>query len=444
MRSRALLLAWFALAAGPAGLGGCTESNDGVNPAFPNGGLLLAASPAPQSAYEALQGFYARPTEAGPFTDRIVAKASPRTLSLFFDRDASYAILRAGCSPYDGRLVLEGYWRRGLRSDRGLLRLFVAPAEYGRALCAGVAPRDALPPGERASLAGAWSAGDAVPHVPVRFAFDGPLLPFRDRFLTVGHRAGCFPQFDCGASGNSLETIRLAQALGSDAIEVDVRVTRDGVPILYHDARFDAYLARGRFCVGAVKDNTFAEVRASCRLAQGELVPTLQEALEVAYVETSLLGLYLDTKTKDAIPAEVELALAYRDRADADGRPFRVVVGITNDEVAEAFAAVAPPGTPCLVEHSLDVARRLGCAIYSPTWTAGPRVAEVEAAQAEGRAVFFWTVNGIEIIDTMLTEARPNGLVTDRPGLVFYRYQTLGIEPRAPLPWPGGLSERAP
>ena len=47
--------------------------------------------------------------------------------------------------------------------------------------------------------------GDDVPHTPFAMTYARPLRPWRGRFAAIGHRAGCFPQYDCGASGNTVE-----------------------------------------------------------------------------------------------------------------------------------------------------------------------------------------------------------------------------------------------
>ncbi|MHB1328839.1 MAG: glycerophosphodiester phosphodiesterase, partial [Gemmatimonadales bacterium] len=60
-----------------------------------------------------------------------------------------------------------------------------------------------------------------------------PLLD-PDRHLIVGHR---------GASGsapeNTVASFDLAVALGAEAFELDVRITADGVPVVFHDPTLD-------------------------------------------------------------------------------------------------------------------------------------------------------------------------------------------------------------
>ena len=66
---------------------------------------------------------------------------------------------------------------------------------------------------------------------------------------------------------NTLAAFEAAVALGADGIETDIQVTRDGVPVLFHDTTI-----KGQTVVGL----THAEL---CRLSQRE-VPTLVSALD--------------------------------------------------------------------------------------------------------------------------------------------------------------------
>ncbi len=81
----------------------------------------------------------------------------------------------------------------------------------------------------------------------------------------------------CGghAPANTLAGIRKAIELGSDAIEIDVQASADGVPVLMHDLTVD----RTTNGTGEVAKLTLAELRALD--AGGEPVPTLAEVLEL-------------------------------------------------------------------------------------------------------------------------------------------------------------------
>jgi len=90
--------------------------------------------------------------------------------------------------------------------------------------------------------------------------------------LIYGHR---------GASGrlpeNTLAAFRGAIEDGADGVEVDVRATADGVPVLLHDRE----LSRTTTGSGAIDEIAAADL-AAIQARAGEPVPTLAEALAVA------------------------------------------------------------------------------------------------------------------------------------------------------------------
>ncbi|MHC4660844.1 MAG: glycerophosphodiester phosphodiesterase [Planctomycetota bacterium] len=79
------------------------------------------------------------------------------------------------------------------------------------------------------------------------------------------------------APENTLESVGKAIALGADAVEVDVRVTADAVPVLIHDAD----LIRTHGVVKLVEDHTYKELEKISR-ENGAVVPTL-DSLFAAY-----------------------------------------------------------------------------------------------------------------------------------------------------------------
>ncbi|GAB4374316.1 MAG: glycerophosphodiester phosphodiesterase family protein [Deltaproteobacteria bacterium] len=98
------------------------------------------------------------------------------------------------------------------------------------------------------------------------FRFDG-----RTRPIVAAHR---------GASGdaleNSLDAFARSADDGADLIELDVRLSADGVPVVIHDER-TGRTARGNLRVSGCS----ADRLRSVRLKNGEPLPLLMEALEV-------------------------------------------------------------------------------------------------------------------------------------------------------------------
>jgi glycerophosphoryl diester phosphodiesterase len=117
----------------------------------------------------------------------------------------------------------------------------------------------------------------------------------------IGHRgaAGEAPE-------NTLASIRKARELGATWIEFDVKLTKDGHPILFHDDCLER-TTDGR---GAVAATTLAEIR---RLDagswfgaafRGEPVPTLEQALALC----AELGLGINVEIKPCARRELETA----------------------------------------------------------------------------------------------------------------------------------------
>ena len=84
---------------------------------------------------------------------------------------------------------------------------------------------------------------------------------------------------------------------------------------------------------------------------------------------------------------------------------------------------------PCLVEDDPNVVISEGCIAWGPTWTAGPQVEDVQRLRDAGAGTIFWTINQSEFIDQFLELARPNGIISSRASLLFFRYQAIGTPP---------------
>ncbi len=88
--------------------------------------------------------------------------------------------------------------------------------------------------------------------------------------LRVGHRGA-----KAYAPENTLASFRKAIEIGVDAIELDVRKTKDGHLIVIHDAD----VKRTTNGKGLVSELTLEQIK-SFNAGEGERIPTLQEALD--------------------------------------------------------------------------------------------------------------------------------------------------------------------
>jgi glycerophosphoryl diester phosphodiesterase len=195
---------------------------------------------------------------------------------------------------------------------------------------------------------------------------------------------------------NTLPSLRSAVREGADAVEIDVRLTQDGVPVLLHDA------ALGRLWG---HDRELARLTArELRRLTGAGVPTLREALtEMASAAAAVPG----TGTAGARtlidlpdPSAGQAAVATVRECTAEDRTYycggaaamlAVRAADPRAEVALTWTSLAPPGP------SLLAAIRPRWLNYRFGLVTGPLV---ERAHADGLSVAVWTV------DTRRTMAR--------------------------------------
>ncbi len=100
------------------------------------------------------------------------------------------------------------------------------------------------------------------------------------------------------APENTLAGVRAALDLGADAIEIDVRCTSDGVPVLLHDATVDR-------TTDGQGDLAALSLRQARRLhtSDGERIPTLKETLQAVAGRALLV---LEVKPTDIEEAVLE------------------------------------------------------------------------------------------------------------------------------------------
>jgi glycerophosphoryl diester phosphodiesterase len=139
----------------------------------------------------------------------------------------------------------------------------------------------------------------------------------------VGHRGA--PQ---RLPENTVDSLLLAGELGADAVEFDVRASRDGQPVLLHDRTLERFWGVPR----PVGELTLAQLRElRCPGHPSARVPHLEEVAEAVG-----LRLVVDGKDPDLVPAMVD---ALR-RHDALGRSWFIgephVLGAVRRALPEA------------------------------------------------------------------------------------------------------------
>ena len=227
-------------------------------------------------------------------------------------------------------------------------------------------------------------------------------------FVLVGHRgaAGLAPE-------NTMPSFELALALGADAIECDVHLSRDGVPVVIHDAAVD----RTTDGHGAVSDFTVVELQsldASRSAATGHPVlriPTLNAVLRWAKDRIRVVIELKGTSYPELIPRTLE---NIQDLGMSDD-----VMLISFDHVALRQCRILAPAvfTGALYAHRpvdpVSVAVSAGADLICPLWSTVTPDA-VSAAHAAGLGVCVWTTNEENEIRSAIV-AGVDAVTTDFP-----------------------------
>lgn len=126
----------------------------------------------------------------------------------------------------------------------------------------------------------------------------------------IGHRGA-----KAYAPENTLSSIHAAADLGIEWVEVDVKLTKDGVPVIFHDEELDRCTS-GSGLVREMDFDAIRELDAGSWFGEsflGEKIPTLEELLN-AVLERGM-GVNLEIKPcpgREVETAEVALDLATR------------------------------------------------------------------------------------------------------------------------------------
>lgn len=396
--------------------------NQGVDPDYAiNTDLTLEnATPLPAALRSKLEGKYIVQGKNARFGDTVIVKWGGGFLSMFCGT-TTYAYTSGGF--VDSTIVLIGYWRNAATLVGGQLQFSITDRPTLRRLL--------LPGDPPEGLVIECSVSDNVRAPTQGFTIRrvAPLpVPTRP-FLIIGHRAGGRNSDYHPMSENTPGMARFSERLGANATEIDIRLTRDGVPIIFHDENISSRLVQQGSVVGPVSNYTFDQLRNFSRLVRGEPIPTLNEMLDSILERTSLEFVYLDVKTPDVMPLLPAIQDAYSARAAAMGRRFELVIALTTSDIQDAFRKLPDHlQRPSLNELTLDDYRVTNSVVWAPRWTQGTMKAEVAQVHAEGRRAITWTLDDPKFIKQYVAEGDFDGFLTNYPALVAYEYYMHGVK----------------
>ena len=269
----------------------------------------------------------------------------------------------------------------------------------------------------------------------------------------VAHRGGT-----AEAPEHTLAAYRQAASLGADAVECDVRMTRDGVLVCVHDRRIRR-TSNGRGVVSALRIEELEQFHFGARRPRSRpgarrkwaddeisavtdepdiengLVLTLDRLLDYVTATPGRVRLAIETKhpTRHARKVEEELATCLRTFGLIDGggpvewagKP--AVRMMSFSQLAVRRMASAAPGMPTvqLIGKRLRPLRRE--VLLGNATAVGPSVGLLRAdpgyvadAHAAGKEVHVWTVNRPADMD-LVRNLGVDSIITDHPDLLLAR-----------------------
>ncbi|MGA2681417.1 MAG: glycerophosphodiester phosphodiesterase family protein [Candidatus Bathyarchaeia archaeon] len=218
--------------------------------------------------------------------------------------------------------------------------------------------------------------------------------------LRIGHRGA-----RAYAPENTLASFRKALEIGVDAVELDVRKTKDNQLVVIHDAD----VKRTTNGEGLVSELTLKEIK-EFSSEGGEKIPTLEEALD-----------FLDKKVKvfvelkeDGIEKQV-LSVVH----DRNLEKNVVVVSFLEDALRKVRELDGDIETGLIyakhknpLKAALDLKANYLVALYRFVHTAN-----VEKAHENGLKVVVWTINNPEEVE-LYAKKGVDGITSDKPDIL--------------------------
>jgi len=242
----------------------------------------------------------------------------------------------------------------------------------------------------------------------------------------IAHRGGALESTE-----NTIDAFQRAVKIGADGIETDIRLTRDGVVVVYHDeyfGRVEGLPERQR--TRLISDLTYSEVSAQTLIPVGDdngsrRVPTLNDLL--GNVKSVLLNIELKRGARfDELVNKTIAALNGFPELD------RVVLETPDLATAQKVrAAIAPrlklhinPGYDSSVPYLQSLERVLKFKPHSVSVSFKKLSREiVEVAHSAGVEVWVWTVNSPDIAQAMALLG-VDAVKTDQPSALLALFRT--------------------
>ena len=234
------------------------------------------------------------------------------------------------------------------------------------------------------------------------------------------------------APENTIPAIEIAvQKYKVDRVEIDIRLTKDRVPVIFHDTALER-IASAKGLIGTCKFEDLKKIDAGFWFdpsgkgefplrKKGVTIPTLEEIL-TQFPETRFC-LEIKEKKSDALPPILEVIGRVK-------RPGALILGSFHGEIVRALRKALPQGAETFLSKEETMRAylifRIGLKKFS---NCGARFASlptregkiqlddarwIEFLHQNGLKVFYWTVNEKQEMEELIRRGA-DGIMSDYP-----------------------------
>jgi len=324
-------------------------------------------------------------------------------LSIFCEKDIGYFVCEG--KKLNDKILLDGFWRKMENDETGKAR-FIANEKNGSV------------------VEGIFGDDEQTPNKKIRFRYQRPLFN-KTPLEIVAHRGGGRMTDFIPSSENSIALILKAARFGATGVEIDVQLTKDGVPVLFHDANINNRLTKEPLVYPPVSHYTYAELIKKYQLKKGEEIPKLSDALDSIVHRTPLQFVWLDTKDKNVLPQLRALQKEFMQAASSLGKKIEILIGVHSDEILERFKALGDyRDIPSICELDPEVAIAINAKVWAGLWLKRVNDDDVTFIRDHDKKAFVWTVDKASQISEMVLGNKFDGIVSNHPSCVAFYYYT--------------------
>lgn len=380
---------------------------------------LAGTNPIHQNSKTYLEGIFSTSDNKPGIGREFVFKWSGSKLSMYSNLNGIYAVMDVGVSSQDSSIKLAGYWKSPLVDAEGEIYLTLTKDNGASSVL-----KNKYEPLKFTGYTENLN-GDSA-HLTINFErLFSNKVKSDPNFYIIAHRAGGRNSDRIPFAENSLNLVKHAAEMGANGVEIDIKLTKDNIPLIYHDDDINTRLTMKGPVIGNIEDFNFEFLSRYVRLVDGQKIPSLEEMLNTIIDSTDIKFVWLDNKggNERFFSYTQPIIIRAYQKAKAQNRSVLFLNGIPTEEVASEFAKIPNyKDQISLCEISLQRAKDIGSIFYAPRWTLGTLDAEIAQAHALNMKVVTWTVDLNTVMRKYLFLGNFDGILTNYPSILAYEF----------------------